>query len=127
MTKRQKTTKAVHKTARLNPIHKLEREVLEVIAYWESKGVNFKQLVVDRIGRYDKELTPEFFVTEYADDNNEELLKRYTDYLLEELKTTGYQPSGRGQQEVGGDNTGFSLKLAQGFQARRKQGQGDDD
>ena len=127
MSKRQKTTQAVHKTARLNPIHKLERDVLEVIEYWERNGVNFKQLVVDRIARYDMNLTPEIYVNEVAPDSStEELLQRYTDYLLEELKTTGVQTGSNEQAQSEGDNGAFSKRLAEGFAARRKKGHGDE-
>ncbi len=38
-------------TARLNRNREEERQVIEIIEYWKSHDVNFKQLIVDRILR----------------------------------------------------------------------------
>jgi hypothetical protein len=129
MTKRQKTSQAVHKTARLNPINPLERRVLEVILYWEGKGINFKQLVVDRLSRVDLELTPEIFAKDSALHglSIESVLQQYSEYLLDELRKQGFSTPMQSTPQEDADNGTFSQNLASGFLARKRQARGDDE
>lgn len=129
MTKRQKTSRAVHKTARLNPINELERRALEVIEYWEGKGINFKQLVVDRLARVDLELTPEIFAKDNALNglSIEGVLQQYSEYLLDELRKQGFSTPAQSTPQEDTDNGTFSQNLASGFLARKRQARGDDE
>lgn len=124
---RQKTSKAKHYAARLNPIHDIEKRVMDIIDYWEKQGINFKQLIVDRIARVDLELTPETYVQE-APHSIDALLERYTEHLLTELEKRGVQTAtlSKPDDETEGASQ-FSRKIAQGFMARQRQTLGDDD
>lgn len=128
---RQKTSQAKHYAARLNPIHELEKRVMDVIEYWEKQGVNFKQLIVDRIGRVDLHLTPEIYARETGNENRaiELLLERYTEHLLTELEKRGVKTGDISSSDENEDenNSPFSRKIAQGFMARQRQTLGDDE
>jgi hypothetical protein len=129
MTKRQKTTKAQHYTARLNPIHELDAVVMKVIEYWKGEGVTFKQLIMDRISRIDLQVTPEIYTRETEMVNAqliESLLERYTDNLLSELEKRGIQTATlKNADEGAGGSTPFSKRFSQGFLARQQQTKGD--
>lgn len=134
MKKRQKTTQARHYTARLNPINPQEKRIMEVIEYWQNQGVNFKQLVVDRLSRVDLELTPELFAKDNSMHNLslEDVLQQYSDYLLDELRTQGFTSPTRAQTDDSdddseGDNGAFSRNLMSGFLARKRKATGDDE
>lgn len=126
---RQKTSQAETYSARLNPIHDIERRVLTVIQYWEDQGVNFKQLVVDRIARYDLELTPEMFARETAaGTSSTQLLERFTEHLLDELQRRGVQMGTVTQGDTSEESmTPFAKRFAEGFLARQRKSLGDEE
>lgn len=114
-----KTSQAKIYTARLNPIHDNEAQVIKAIEDWSAQGVNFKQLIVDRILRVDVGIQP---TTQNANVSIENLLSRYTEHLLAELERRGIQTGGLQQSDSepsDGEVSPFMRKFAKGFLERQ--------
>lgn len=83
-----KTSKAVIKCARLNPINQEESEALKILEELALEGFNFKKVVVDAI-LFAKGRTPEMFTRESATDHLghilEGLFQQFAEDLLKQL------------------------------------------
>lgn len=117
-----KTSKAVIKTARLNPINPEEASALKIIADNEAKGFNFKETIVDAVNRCGG-LTPDMFTKQRG--LTEQDFRDFASQLLSEIGNS------KGRQEVAPvDDDGAEVsKFTQTFLTglRQRQQQTDDD
>lgn len=144
---RVKTSKAIVKPARFNPIHPAEAEALAEIQYWEEQGYNFKQLVLDRILRA-KGHTPDMYARNQINAEElagsvaslvlggiDNLLHQFGLDLISTLKSAGYKKAGSSNNESDYDDE-ESVSAAEqallknfigGYKARQQQISGDDE
>lgn len=82
----EKTSKAVIKSARINPSTSKEAEnALKIIARLEADGWTFSQIVIDAINRADG-ATPEMFPhTDLSREGIEKLLEQFADMLVSRI------------------------------------------
>lgn len=123
---RQKTSKAVIKSVRLNPINKEERTALEIIQRLEDEGFNFKQIVVDAI-LYADGRSPEMFSktdTQGLFAHMEALLEQFAQEIIHATRRAGPAAS---EEETGGESTAFVKNFARGFLERQSQALGDEE
>jgi predicted transcriptional regulator len=133
---RVKTSKAVIKCARLNPINEAEEKALLIIDHLESKGYNFKQIVVDAINRAGG-VTPEMFtkdedrqtarMAKMLENALEQFGQELTEKLQEKLQAK-VSPSGifADDDEEGGSKSQFVRTFAKGFLQRQQSALGED-
>lgn len=84
--RREKTSQAVIKTARLNPVNPEEKRALDHLRKMERQGYNFKQVIVDAIN-YREGATPEMFTRDDRDPMAamEQKIERLFSQLASEL------------------------------------------
>lgn len=131
MSKREKTTEAVVKAARLNPAtSQYDRDALKIVTDLEAKGFNFKQVAVDAILRAGGH-TPEMYERQSGQgamliERMESLFERFAEEILEQVKS-GRVVVGRGGDDDGATASAFTRNFARGFLQRQQQGGGDDE
>lgn len=128
MSPRKKTSRAVIKSARFNPVtSEKDMKALEIIEELEGKGYNFHQIAVDAILTRGG-ATPEMFDPENGTRNMisqlETMLADFSADLMRNLK-------GRRDFDIDDDDEGrvsqFTANFAKGFLARQQQVLGDDE
>lgn len=126
MVRLHKTSQAVIKTARLNPIHPTEREVLQILNKLSEQGYKFKDVIVDAVLRADGK-TPEMFAKDSATPGL--LNADYIHQLVTQAVKEAIKEANLGGPEEDNDDsqtTSFARNFAQGFMARQKQILGDE-
>lgn len=134
---RPKSSKAKIYHARLNPINPHEGRAMELIEEWEQKGVNFKQLAVDRILRCEG-YTPELFDTEIAKAPSidvgelvgqmQTLLEQFAAEIVSHIQKGHKSGASPIEDEDDGEQVSrFSRNFVNGFIQRQQQGRGNDD
>lgn len=123
----KKTTQAVIKHARLNPVTSIEdKKALEIIAELEAEGYNFKQIAVDAILRAGG-AKPEMFARTSNGDlmsGMEDMLSRFADEILSKIQISG----GRINEESSDDQESpFSRNFAKSFMQRQQRAMGDEE
>lgn len=125
---RQKTSKAVIYSARLNPVTSEEdRKAIEIIKDLEADGFNFKQIAVDAILRAGG-VKPEMFAREGGTSKLlaqlETMLADFSSDLMRNLKNRGdVQTEGDESDDEGISN--FASTFAKGYIQRQQQALGD--
>lgn len=123
----KKTTKAVIKSARLNPVtSERDRAVLELIEQGAADGYTFKDIVIDAI-LYANGKTPDNFDRPQSNDilsGMEDLLSRFADEIVREVKNGGSVGDATFNEPEA--STNFSRNLAKTFMQRQQQNKGDE-
>jgi len=127
MSPRKKTSQAVIKSARLNPVtSEKDMKALEIIEELEGKGFNFHQIAVDAILAKGG-ATPEMFDQEnmarHIMSRLEGVLANFSDELMHNLKSRG----GLDLDDDDGEVSRFTSTFARGFLERQQQVLGDDE
>lgn len=120
---RHKTSEAVYKSVRLNPINEEDRLALEIIERLEKQKFTFKQIVVDAILRADGH-TPEMFAKTADTQGMLSRMEVLLEQFAQEIIHSRPQQSGAETDEPGED-THFARNFAQAFLQRQQQAQGD--
>lgn len=123
---RKKTSQAVIKSVRLNPINEHERAVLEIIDQLESEEYNFKQIVVDAILRANG-YTPEMFARPFPNDILGHLERMLEQFAHEIIQATQNMRGGGRYVEDEGETTSFAQNFARSFIDRQRKAQGGDE
>lgn len=92
--RKDKTSRAVIKTARLNPINPEEKRALDHLRKMERQGFNFKQVVVDAIN-YRDGATPEMFT--HDDHDPMTLMEQKIERLFSQLAAELVSKIGNGE------------------------------
>lgn len=129
----EKTSKAVIKTARLNPINQPERIALEHIAELEKQGFNFKQIIVDAIN-HRAGATPEMFSREPDMQEMrfarmvEDIVGQFAKELMDKIQSGTIKVSGDPQEdEKQADGiSAFTQNFARSLLQRQQMTSGDD-
>ena len=125
-----KSSKAVYKTARLNPVtSQADRDVLEIVERLEAEGWNFKQIAVDAILRADGR-TPEIYDKPGLSMNAlEPLLEQFAKEIISEIRRSGISTSKPGADSETDESevTPFSRTFAKSFVQRQQRTMGDDE
>ena len=130
---REKTSKAVIKTARINPETSAEEKTaLEIINRWEKQGYNFKQIAVDAILQADGK-RPEMFTKQGNSGqaiiaSMEHLLAQFAQEIIQALQGSGLQaPAQDDDADDGQGTSSFARGFAKSFMQRQQRGLGSDD
>lgn len=119
-----KTSKAIIKSARLNPINPEDKAALDIIKKLEKQGYSFKQIVVDAVLLADGR-TPEMFAktadTQGVLSRMETLLEQFAQEIIHSRPQGGI-----GIPDEPGEDTHFAKNFAQAFLQRQQQAQGDE-
>lgn len=122
---RQKTTQAVIKHARLNPVTSAEdKAALDIIQELEADGYNFKQIAVDAILRVNG-MKPEMFARPNPQNmmtDMEDMLSRFAQEIVLAVKRGGIQPNDEPEGET---DSPFSRNFAKSFMQRNQRAMGD--
>jgi hypothetical protein len=128
---REKTSKAVIKCARLNPINQEEAEALKIIGEKEKDGFNFKKVVVDAILFADGR-TPEMFTRESQTDHLGHLLsdlfERFAEDLLKQIHNGRVHVSESPEEDAQRDDglSAFARTFSRGVLQRQSMAIGDE-
>lgn len=121
----RKTSKAIIKSARLNPINPEDKAALDIIKKLEKQGYSFKQIAVDAI-LHRNGYTPDMF-SKTGDPQGlfaqiETLLEQFAQEIIHSKSTGGVSIT----PDDEGDDTRLARNFAQGFLNRQRHAQGDD-
>lgn len=125
----RKTSRAVYKTARLNPTtSQLDKEALEIIERLEAQGWNFKQIAVDAILRAGGK-TPEMFEQSGGTVAGlEKLLDQFAKEIINEVRKggvfTGNQQDDEDEDDI--EMSPFTRSFARSFIERQQRASEDD-
>jgi hypothetical protein len=127
---RQKTSQARYYHARLNPINEHEAQAIGIIEKWEAEGINFKQLVVDRILRCEG-FQPEMFDKPgegITTSKVEALLNSFADEIVRHFKSASRTSTRHEEDEDDeGETSRFTRNFTRGFLQRQQQAEDDED
>ncbi len=123
----QKTTQAVIKHARLNPVTSAEdKAALEIIDQLEADGYNFKQIAVDAILRVNG-MKPEMFARPNPQNmmaDMEDMLSRFAQEIVTAVKHGSVQPE---SESISESDSPFSRNFAKSFMQRNQRAMGDEE
>ncbi len=129
---KEKTSLAVIKTARLNPINHEEAVTLEYISELEKQGYNFKQIIVDAILAR-AGATPEMFTREKQSEHLahvvEESFSKFAAELMQRISAGTIKVSASIDEDQNRSDglSAFARNFGRGLLQRNQMTQGDDE
>lgn len=115
---KHKTTKAIYRTVRINPLtSKEDADMFEIVTRLEAEGFTFKQIAQDAILRAEGQ-KPEMYSrvsSGYILGGVEEMLTRFAEELLSKIGTTQRVVKPDADSDDDGEVTPFATKFAKSF------------